>query len=58
MVRPLRVESPDALYHLTSQGNAQQDIYVDDQDRPRFLTLHKREILQQGWRCYAYWIGR
>ena len=54
MIRPLRLEFPGAFYHLTARGNAQQNIYVDDQDRQRFLTSLEREIFQQGWRCYAY----
>jgi hypothetical protein len=34
--------TPMAWYcfeHVTSCGNAQQDIVVDDKDRTRFLTL-------------------
>ena len=27
MARPLRVEYPGAVYHITSQGNARQDIF-------------------------------
>jgi hypothetical protein len=45
MVRPLRLEFPDTLYHLTAWDNAQQDIYVDDPDRQRFLEVLAREIL-------------
>jgi hypothetical protein len=33
MARPLRIEYPGALYHLTSRGNAQEDIFRDDADR-------------------------
>lgn len=54
MTRPLRLEYPGALYHLTARGNAQQDIYLTDEDRVRFLKLLGREVGQQGWRCYAY----
>lgn len=54
MTRPLRLEFPGALYHLTARGNAQQDIYLTDEDRERFLSLLGREVEQQGWRCYAY----
>lgn len=31
-VRPLRVEYPGAIYHVTSRGNALADIYLDDSD--------------------------
>ena len=54
MARPLRLEFPGALYHLTARGNARADIYADDQDRRLFLELLGKEIGQQGWRCYAY----
>jgi hypothetical protein len=30
MARPLRIEYPGALYHVTSRGNARQDIYIGD----------------------------
>jgi len=35
MVRPLRVESEDAIYHLCARGNARQAIFYDEQDRAR-----------------------
>ncbi len=54
MTRPLRLEYPGALYHLTARGNALQDIYLADEDRERFLLLLGREVAQQGWQCYAY----
>jgi len=54
MARPLRLEFPGALYHITARGNAQQAIFVDDTDRQHFLQLLGREILQQHWRCYVY----
>jgi len=33
MTRPLRLEFPGALYHVTSRGNRQNPIYRDDSDR-------------------------
>jgi REP element-mobilizing transposase RayT len=54
MARPLRLEFPGALYHITARGNAQQAIFVDDTDRQQFLQLLGREIRQQQWRCYVY----
>ena len=37
MTRPLRIEYPGAVYHITSRGNAYQDIFLDDTDREKFL---------------------
>jgi len=54
MARPLRLEFPGAVYHITARGNAQQAIFDDDHDRQRFLHLLGREVLQQNWFCYAY----
>ena len=54
MARPLRLEFPGALYHVTSRGNARQKIYLDEEDRRLYLDLLGKEVAQQGWRCYAY----
>ncbi len=39
MTRPLRFELPDAIYHITSRGNRRDAIFVDDEDRQRFLII-------------------
>ena len=54
MARPLRLEFPGAVYHITARGNARQDVYLDDDDRREFLRLLARESEQQRWQCYAY----
>jgi REP element-mobilizing transposase RayT len=54
MARQLRLDYPEALYHVTARGNAQQPIFLDDTNRHRFLALLAEEILQQHWRCYAF----
>jgi REP element-mobilizing transposase RayT len=54
MVYPLQLEFPGACYYLAARGNTQQDIYVDDPDRQRFLELLEHELFQQKWQCYAY----
>jgi putative transposase len=38
MARPLRIEFPDATYHVTSRGNRGQPVFVDDADRELFLA--------------------
>ena len=37
MTRPLRVEYPDAFYHVISRGIYQQKIYLNDRDKEKFL---------------------
>lgn len=37
MARAWRIEYDGALYHVMSRGNYRQDVFLDDQDRSRFL---------------------
>ena len=37
MARKLRVQYPGAVYHVMSRGNRRERIFVDDQDRRKFL---------------------
>jgi REP element-mobilizing transposase RayT len=39
MGRPLRIEYPGALYHVTSRGNERMDIFLDDRDRKKSLGI-------------------
>ena len=39
MARPLRIEFPGAIYHVTSRGDRRETIFEDDQDRRAFLTV-------------------
>ncbi len=39
MARPLRIEFPGAVYHVTSRGNRREDIYTDDADRRHWLNI-------------------
>jgi REP element-mobilizing transposase RayT len=39
MARPLRIEFPDAVYHVTSRGDRQERIFCDDGDRELFLRI-------------------
>ena len=54
MARPLRIEFPGALYHVTARGNARQDIYLDARDSRRFLGLLGEVCTRHEWRCFAY----
>jgi REP element-mobilizing transposase RayT len=39
MSRPLRIEFPGAIYHVTSRGDRREPIFDDDQDRAAFLDV-------------------
>jgi len=54
MSRPLRIEYPDAVYHVTSRGNARNDIFHADQDRKEFLSILDRVARRFNWICHAY----
>jgi putative transposase len=54
MDRPLRLEFPSALYHVTSRGNGRAAIYLDDEDREAFLTILDAVCRRMQWVCYAY----
>jgi len=43
MARPLRIELPGALYHVSSQGDRRETIFAHDEDRLTFL-----QVLQIG----------
>ncbi len=54
MARPLRLEFPGALYHLTSRGNALSPIFEDDEDRQGFFATLDAAIERFNWLCHAY----
>jgi putative transposase len=54
MTRPLRVEFPGAVYHVTSRGDGREAIYVDDTDRDCFLAVVGQVLDRFAWRCHAY----
>ena len=54
MARPLRIEYPGAVYHVTSRGNARQDIYNNDEDRGKFLSILALVIERFHWICHSY----
>lgn len=54
MARPLRIEYPGALYHVTSRGNAKQNIFLSDRDRKVFLGLLGQIAERFHFVFYAY----
>ncbi len=54
MARPLRLEFPGAIYHLTGRGNARQKIFFSDADRQLFLDTLAAVVGRYGWICHAY----
>jgi putative transposase len=54
MPRPLRIEEPGAIYHVTCRGNRKQPIYLDANDRVFFLRWLNRVALEDEWEVVSY----
>jgi len=54
MTRPLRIEYPGAFYHITSRGNARQNIFKTKKDFINFLDTLKENTKRYNWECCAY----
>ena len=54
MSRPLRIEFAGALYHVTSRGDGQKKIYLDDHDRMGYLDVLSEVCKRFNWRIHAY----
>ncbi|GAB4418444.1 MAG: hypothetical protein OHK0032_14430 [Thermodesulfovibrionales bacterium] len=54
MARPLRIEFPGAVYHITSRGNARQEIFLDDKDFAGFLDVLCFVVKRYNWILHAY----
>jgi REP element-mobilizing transposase RayT len=54
MARPLRIEFPGAVYHVTTRGNARDNIFEDNNDRNLFCTVLSQVVKRFNWHCHAY----
>ena len=54
MARPIRIEFAGALYHVTTRGDRQEDIFLSDQDRTDFLTILEQVCERFNWLVHAY----
>ena len=54
MSRPLRIEFPGAVYHVTARGDRQEPIFLDDLDRVLFLDLLGQTLEKFDARALAY----
>ncbi len=53
MARLLRIEFPDAVYYVTSRGNAKGMIFGDEQDRQKFLYILGSVVKKHRWLCHT-----
>jgi REP element-mobilizing transposase RayT len=54
MVRPLRIEFPGAVYHITSRGDKKENIFKNDKDREGFLEVVDLVVKRYNFFCHAY----
>lgn len=53
MARKLRVEYSGAVYHVMNRGDRREAIFLDDEDRQRFLTTLGEACVKTGWQVHA-----
>lgn len=54
MARPIRLEFPNALYHVMSRGNGGENIFIEEADKHAFLELFEELLICYDFICYAY----
>lgn len=48
MARQLRIEYPDAYYHVTARGNERKEIFKSEKDRGKFLSYLESAVKRYG----------
>ena len=54
MSRPLRLQLPGGIYHVTARGNARHAIFEDDDDCAGFLIVLASTVARYRVLCHAY----
>src|ERR1041385_4656472 len=54
MPRKIRVEFPDATYHVMSRGDRREDIFPSDVDRHDFMRTLGEACQKTGFQVHAY----
>src|SRR6266536_1505868 len=54
MARPLCIQFPGGLYHVTARGNGRQTLFTDDADRERFLIVLTQVVARYHLLCHAH----
>jgi REP element-mobilizing transposase RayT len=52
--RPLRLDHPGAVWHVTARGNERREIFRDDRDRVIWLDLLAKVVVLFAWRLHGY----
>ena len=54
MTRPLRIQFPNAVYHVINRGNEKSDIFNDDEDRNCFLKILAQSSKTYNIKLYCF----
>jgi REP element-mobilizing transposase RayT len=54
MPRPLRTELAGGIHHVWSRGAVKQTIFINDDDRRRYLGGLEKVVKYTSWHCLAY----
>jgi len=54
MARPLRLEYPGAIYHVTARGNGRQLLFHQPDDYQRMLDGLEQTVERTGWEVLAF----
>jgi len=54
MARPLRIEYPNAIYHVMARGNGKQAIFHIEDDYRRMVDGLSKTVGRTGWEVFAY----
>ena len=54
MARPPRYQVAGGFFHVTTRGVRKTPIFVDADDRRRFLVLLERVVRRYAWRIHTY----
>jgi putative transposase len=54
MTRPLRIDLPGGLYHVTSRGWERRSIFASDSDREDWLRLLGRVATRSNWNVFSW----
>ena len=58
MARKLRIEFPDAVYHVLNRGNYRRDLFLSAGEAGAFVKTVEEAAEIYGWRIHAYAVMR
>lgn len=58
MPRKLRLQYEGAIYHVMNRGDRREDIFLDDEDRQRFVETLGETCAKTDWQVHVYCLMR